>query len=120
MYCGTPDRRLLYGRRKFGLSVPGEAIPPGPAEFIVYSCPMAMPRELTSLQRSTLERLKVVGMEDFAARASAAWMDHRPYPCALTPAERATMEGANLCEPFKAANQEARAAQAAAAQSCQV
>lgn len=79
-----------------------------------------MTGELTALQRSTLERLKLLGMEDFAARAKAAWMDRRPYPCALTPAERATMEGANLCEGFKAANQQARAAQAAVAQSCQV
>ena len=79
-----------------------------------------MTLELTSLQKSAIERLKLVGLEDFADRATAAWIDRRPYPCALTPAERATMEGANLCEAFKTANQQARAAQAAAAQSCQV
>jgi hypothetical protein len=79
-----------------------------------------MPHELTPLQRSLIERLYLVGMEDFADRAKTAWTDRRPYPCTLTPAERATMEGADLCEPFKAANREARAAQAAAAQSCQV
>lgn len=79
-----------------------------------------MPHGLTSLQMSVIGRLRLVGMEDFADGATAAWMARQPYPCALTPAERATMEGANLCEQFKAANQEARAAQAAAAQSCQV
>lgn len=76
-----------------------------------------MPHELTPLQRSVIERLRFVGMEDFADRATIAWIDRRPYPCALTLAERATMEGANLCEQFKAANQQARAAQAAAAPS---
>jgi plasmid replication initiation protein len=79
-----------------------------------------MANELTSLQKSLIERLRLVGMEEFADRATAAWIDRRPYPCALTPAERATMEGANLCEPYKAANREARASQAAAVQSCQV
>jgi hypothetical protein len=79
-----------------------------------------MTQELTPLQASLLARLNLVGMEEFAGRAKSAWVDRRPYPCALTPAERATMEGANLCEQFKAANQQARAAQAAAAQSCQV
>jgi hypothetical protein len=80
-----------------------------------------MTGELTALQRSTVDRLKLLGVEEFAARATAAWIDRRPYPCALTPDERATREGANLCEGFKAAaNRQARAAQAAAAESYQV
>jgi hypothetical protein len=64
----------------------------------------------TPLQRTLIERLSFVGMEDFADRAMLAWGESRPYPCALTPAERATMEGAQLCEEFKQADQQARAA----------
>lgn len=72
-----------------------------------------MSRTLTPLQQSLVDRLKIVGMEEFAERARAAWAELRPYPCALTPAERATMEGANLCSDYKKANQEARAARGA-------
>jgi len=61
---------------------------------------------LTPLQRSVIERLNVLGMEDFASRATIAWQDGARYPCALTPAERATMEGATLCNDFKRANAE--------------
>lgn len=64
---------------------------------------------LSFLQRKVIERLNLLGMEDFAARAREAWTDGRPYPCKLTPAERATMEGAGLCEDFKLGNQQARA-----------
>lgn len=78
-----------------------------------------MPHELTSLQTSIIKCLELVGMEEFAERAKTAWLSCHPYPCSLTPAERATMEGAHLCEQFKVANQQARAAQAAAAQSSQ-
>jgi plasmid replication initiation protein len=65
---------------------------------------MTMP--LTPLQRSVIERLNVFGMEDFANRATIAWRDGARYPCTLTPAERATMEGATLCNDFKRANAE--------------
>jgi len=65
-----------------------------------------MTKPLTALQRSVIERLYVVGLEDFANRASTAWRDGARYPCALTPAERATMEGAALCSDFKRANAE--------------
>lgn len=68
-----------------------------------------MPLTLSFLQRKVLERLNLLGMEDFGARAGEAWSDGRPYPCKLTPAERATMEGAALCDDFKLANQQARA-----------
>lgn len=68
-----------------------------------------MPHTLSVLQRKVIERLNLVGMEAFAERASEAWSDGRPYPCSLTPAERATMEGAVLCDDFKLANQQARA-----------
>lgn len=61
---------------------------------------------LTPLQRSVIERLNFLGMEDFAHRATVAWRDGARYPCALTPAERATMEGATLCNDFKRANAE--------------
>jgi len=64
---------------------------------------------LSFLQRKVIERLNLVGMEEFADRAGEAWGDGRPYPCSLTPAERATMEGAALCDDFKRANQQARA-----------
>jgi len=64
---------------------------------------------LSSLQRRVIERLNLLGLEDFAARATAAWSDGQPFPCKLTPAERATMEGAALCEDYKQANQQARA-----------
>ena len=68
-----------------------------------------MSPSLSFLQRKVIERLNLLGMEDFAARAGEAWSDGRPYPCKLTPAERATMEGAGLCEDFKQGNQQARA-----------
>lgn len=55
-----------------------------------------------------MDRLQLVGLEELADRAMTAWRDDRPQPCALTPAERATMEGAGLCEEFKRANQQAR------------
>jgi len=65
-----------------------------------------MTKPLTALQRSVIERLYVVGLEEFANRARNAWGDGARYPCALTPAERATMEGATLCNDFKRANAE--------------
>jgi hypothetical protein len=65
-----------------------------------------MTKPLTPLQRSVIERLNVLGMEDFANRATIAWRDGARYPCVLTPAERATMEGATLCNDFKRANAE--------------
>ena len=68
--------------------------------------------ELTPFQRIVIEQLYLVGMEDFADRAREAWTNLRPYPCTLTAAERATMEGAGLCTGFKTANQQARAAYA--------
>ena len=68
-----------------------------------------MSSTLSSLQRKVIERLNILSMEDFAARASEAWCVGRPYPCKLTPAERATMEGAALCADYKLANQEAKA-----------
>lgn len=68
-----------------------------------------MSHTLSFLQRRVIERLSLVGMEEFAERASEAWSEGRPYPCKLTPAERATMEGAVLCGDFRLANQEARA-----------
>ena len=68
-----------------------------------------MPHTLSVLQRRVIERLNLVGMEEFAERASDAWSEGHPFPCALTPAERATMEGAQLCTDFKLANQQARA-----------
>jgi hypothetical protein len=58
------------------------------------------------MQRSVIERLNFLGMEDFANRATIAWREGARYPCALTPAERATMEGATLCNDFKRANAE--------------
>ncbi|HEY7236090.1 MAG TPA: hypothetical protein VH539_18170 [Gemmatimonadaceae bacterium] len=67
---------------------------------------------LTALQQTVIERLDLVGLEHLADLATAAWADDRPFPCALSPAERATMEGAILCEDFKRANAEARAAAA--------
>ena len=69
-----------------------------------------MTSSLTELQQSVIARLSLLGMEDFANRARTAWLDYGAYPCALSPAERATMEGARLCEDFKRANQLARAA----------
>jgi len=68
-----------------------------------------MTARLTDLQRSVVERLNFLGMEDFARRATIAWRDGRRYPCALTPAEMATMEGATLCNDFKNANAQAAA-----------
>lgn len=67
-------------------------------------------RSLTTQQQRVVERLNFVGMEQFAEVALAAWRQGNPYPCKLTPAERATMEGAGLCEDFKKANAEARLA----------
>lgn len=67
---------------------------------------------LTTLQSSVIERLNLVGLEHLAHLAMTAWGDDRAFPCALSPAERATMEGATLCEDFKRANAEARAAAA--------
>ena len=69
-----------------------------------------MTRALSSQQQRVVDRLHLVGMEDFAALALEAWRHGSPYPCVLTPAERATMEGAGLCEEFKKANAEARLA----------
>lgn len=66
-----------------------------------------MTRPLTDLQRSVIQRLNVVGLEDFATRAITAWSEGQKYPCALTPAERATMEGATLCDDYKNANADA-------------
>ena len=67
---------------------------------------------LTTLQYTVIERLNLVGLEHLADLAATAWADDRPFPCALSPVERATMEGATLCEDFKMANAEARAAAA--------
>jgi len=67
---------------------------------------------LTPLQLRTVDRLDFVGLGELADRATTAWSNSLPFPCALTPAERATMEGASLCEDFKMANREAREAQA--------
>jgi hypothetical protein len=67
-----------------------------------------MTDSLTSQQRQVVERLNFVGMEQFAEVALASWRQGSPYPCKLTPAERATMEGAGLCDDFKKANAEAR------------
>jgi len=67
-----------------------------------------MTRSLTSQQQRVVDRLNLVGMEEFAEVALASWRQGSPYPCKLTPAERATMEGAGLCEDFKRANAEAR------------
>jgi len=67
-----------------------------------------MTRSLTSQQQRVVDRLSLVGMEEFAEVALASWRQGSPYPCKLTPAERATMEGAGLCEDFKRANAEAR------------
>jgi hypothetical protein len=66
-----------------------------------------MTTRLTDLQQSVIQRLNFVGMEDFAERAMVAWRDGRRYPCVLTPAERATMEGAVLGSDFKNANAQA-------------
>ena len=66
-----------------------------------------MTTRLTDLQRSVVERLNFLGMEEFAQRATVAWREGRRYPCVLTPAERATMEGATLCNDFKNANAQA-------------
>ena len=66
-----------------------------------------MTTRLTELQRNVVERLNFLGMEDCARRATTAWRDGRRYPCALTPAEKATMEGGALCGDFKNANAQA-------------
>ena len=69
-----------------------------------------MPHILTTLQRSLLERLNILGMADLADRAQTAWSELRAYPCALTPVEQSAMEGESLCHDFKLANKQARAA----------
>ena len=63
-------------------------------------------QSLTPLQQQLIDRLSFLALEELAERARTAWANGVPYPYLLTPAERATLEGASLCEHFKLANRQ--------------